>query len=79
MSRNRIMERNPNHGKFVRPDGYIDLGWQLYSGNSQEVKACVDAGHNTKEFDNSLHRFRCTDVITICDECKTIHHTDMSD
>lgn len=74
-----VWERNPNANKFICPNGYIDLGWQLHCGNSEQVKHCKHAGHKTREFDNSLYRFRCTDVITICDECKTVRHTDMSD
>ncbi len=79
-------QRNPNAGKFQLPEGYRDLGWQLYSGNSEEVANCIKLGHNDmktekhwREFDNSLYLSRCTDVVTICDECKTVRHTDMSD
>lgn len=71
-------ERNPNADKFVMPAGYKDLGWQLMPDTPEKV-ACRAAGHKTREFDNSLYRYRCTNVITICDECKYVHHTDMSD
>lgn len=71
-------ERNPNCDKFVKPDGYTDLGWQI-DPNRPERVACRNAKHRTREFDNSLFKFRCTDVITICDECKHVYHTDMSD
>jgi len=74
-----MRERNPNYNKFKLPEGYKDLGWQLHSGNSEEVKRCCENKHKTWEFDNSLFRCRCTDVITICDVCKTVRHTDMSD
>ena len=73
------LEKNPNAGKFVLPDGYTDLGYQVSSRNNTTVAACRAAEHITREFDNSLYRYRCTDVITLCDECKTIRHTDMSD
>jgi len=79
-------QRNPNAGKFVLPAGYKDLGWQKNSRNSEEVKQCCEQGHNSRtaevrqrEFDNSLYQFRCTDVVTICDACKIVWHTDMSD
>lgn len=72
-------ERNPKHGKFEKPEGYNDLGWQLHSGNSEEVKRHIDEKHQSREYDNSLYMYRCTDVITICDQCKAIWHTDMSD
>jgi len=79
-------EKNPNASKFKLPDGYKDLGWQLYSGNCQEIANCVKLGHNDhrtdphwREFDNSLYRYRRTDNITICDECKIVWHIDMSD
>ena len=70
-------ERNPNAGKFVLPKGYTDVGWQMKGIKATE--ACRAANHKTREFDNSLFRYRCTDVVTICDECKTVRHTDMSD
>ena len=72
------VERNPKANSFTRPFGYQDLGWQLDRDNHARVK-CATAKHKTREFDNSLYLRRCTDVITICDECKTVHHTDMSD
>ena len=71
-------ERNPNADKFMQPTGYTNLGWQLM-GNDTRLAACRAAGHKTREFDNSLYRYRCTDVVTICDECKHVYHTDMSD
>jgi hypothetical protein len=73
------MKYNPNGNTYTKPQGYTDLGWQLHSGNSEEVKKCHDLGHRRKEFDNSLHLHRSTDVIFICDECKNIYHIDMSD
>jgi hypothetical protein len=77
----RRLERNPKAGTFVKPAGYEDIGGQLHPGHPSwdRVQACRDAGHPRREFDNSTFRFRCTDVITICDECKYIYHTDMSD
>ncbi len=69
---------NPNAGKFVQPEGYVMLGWQI-SGDRPELKACMDSNHKTREFDNSGYLWRCTDVVTICDECKYVYHTDMSD
>lgn len=72
------MERNPNANKFVMPSGYTDLGWQVTASNCEKAAECQAAKHKTKEFDNSLYRFRCTDVITICDTCKTVYHIDMS-
>ncbi len=71
-------QRNPNAGTWRLPAGYRDLGWQLRSDNP-ELATCRAAGHTRQEFDNSLYRFRCTDVVSTCDECKTAHHTDMSD
>jgi len=73
------MQRNPNHNKWQLPKGYKDLGWQLHTGNSDEVKKCYELGHTKREFDNSLYTHRCTDVIYICDECKIVWHIDMSD
>lgn len=76
------MEKNPKYNTFKLPDGYRDLGWQLHPGNSPEVKNCCDLRHNNqhwREFDNSLYIHRCTNVITICDACKIVWHTDMSD
>ena len=73
------MERNPTANRFVSPAGYIDLGWQVHAGNCDKVAKCQELKHKIKEFDNSLYRFRCTDVITICDECKTVYHINMSD
>jgi len=73
------MERNPNHGTFVLPTGYRDLGWQLYAGNSEDVKRCQEAGHKTRDFDNSIWLFHGDDRITICDKCKTVYHIDSSD
>jgi hypothetical protein len=73
-----MRERNPNHAKFVLPSGYEDLGWQL-SPTHPALGECRERSHTTREFDNSMFKFRCTDVITICDSCKHIYHTDMSD
>lgn len=70
---------NPNHVRNFRIAGYTDLGWQLHSGNSLEVKACKDAGHKRRGHDNSLYLFRGTDHIYICDECKNFYHIDSSD
>lgn len=77
---------NPNHGKFVKPEGYTDIGWQMSLERNPEYKACYEKGHfdrtkpiHTREYDNSMYMNRGTDVITICDECKIIWHTDMSD
>lgn len=69
---------NPNYNKFILPEGYTNIGWQV-SGNEPELVACRELKHKTREFDNSLRIMRCTDVITICDECKYVYHTDMSD
>lgn len=71
-------ERNPNANKFITPNTYKDLGY-LFSNNNEAIVSCRSQKHHTKEFDNSLYKNRCTDVITICDECKYIYHTDMSD
>ena len=71
-------DRNPNGGKFSLPKGYADLGWQLSLGN-ENTKRCKDLGHKRRTFDNSLYLYRRTDVIYICDECKNVHHVDMSD
>ena len=72
------MRRNPKHGTFVKPDGYADLGGQLPFDHPARV-ACREANHGRREFDNSLFMSRGTDIITICDECRYIYHTDMSD
>ena len=75
------LESNPDAGKFRLPEGYEDLGWQMHHQhpNWPNVHACLDAKHKRREFDNSTYKFRCTNVITICDECKQVFHTDMSD
>lgn len=69
---------NPNYKRFKIPEGFRDIGWQITLDN-QDFKKCFDLKHNRREFDNSMHLYRCTDVITICDECKFVFHTDMSD
>jgi len=71
-------QRNPNAGKFHLPAGYTDIGWQVLPSRPEKV-ACRDAGHKTRLIDNSPYLNRGTDYITICDECRYIHHTDMSD
>jgi hypothetical protein len=73
-----MRERNPRGNTYRIPAGYNDLGWQLSIHNPQ-VQECHDSGHKRTEFDNSLFLYRCTDVISICDTCKNIYHTDMSD
>ena len=80
------LQRNPKSGTWVLPAGYRDLGWQLHSGNCQEIANCVKNGHNNRmnekhwrEFDNSLYLHRWSDIIYICDECKIVWHIDMSD
>ena len=78
--------RNPNAGKWKSPNGYKELGWQRHAENCEEVKQCYEKGHfdlrtepHVKEFDNSLFKNRCTDVVKFCDECKIVWHIDMSD
>jgi hypothetical protein len=70
---------NPNHGKYITPEGYIDLGWQRSYGECPEITNCVDLGHKRTEFDNSLHILRGTEIIYQCNICKIIYHIDMSD
>ena len=72
-------KRNPNYGQFKIQDGYTDIGWQLTIEKSPELKKCIDAKHTVREYDNSMFEYRCTDIIRICDICKIISHTDMSD
>ena len=74
---------NPNANKFILPEGYRDIGWQV-NLNNPDKKKCYELGHTMKEgeireFDNSLFKWRCTDVIRICDICKIVDHNDMSD
>ena len=71
-------QRNPNAGIWRLPAGYADLGWQL-PPDDVALCACREAGHKRHEVDNSLYRYRCTDVVSTCDECKNVYHTDMSD
>ena len=73
-----MFERNPKANTFSLPPGFKDLGWQL-SWKDPVLVACREAGHKTREFDNSLYKCRCSDLITICDECKHVHHVDMTD
>lgn len=72
-------QRNPDANKFVAPAGYENIGWQMTMEGNEKFKHCVEAKHKRREFDNSLYMYRCTDLVTLCDECKIIYHTDMSD
>lgn len=74
-----MFQPNPNANKWVLPDGYKDLGWQLIPENSPEMSECITLRHKKREFDNSRYKNRGTDIITICDECKIVWHIDMSD
>jgi hypothetical protein len=82
-----MLAKNPNSGKWKLPYGYKDLGWQLHCGNSAEIRKCVDLFHHNvfsieyciEQFDNSLYKNRCTDLICFCDKCKIAWHVDMSD
>lgn len=65
-------------GNYKKPDDYNDLGWQL-NYDHPALKACREAGHQTKHYDNSLYQNRGTHHIVICDECKYIHNFDSSD
>jgi len=58
---------------------YIDLGWQLHSSTSKELKHCEDQGHQRREYDNSIYCNRGTNIIYICDKCLNFFHIDMSD
>jgi hypothetical protein len=69
---------NLNHGKFVIPKGYEDLGWQ-YPEDHPIKETCRKEGHKTHGFDNSMYLNSHEDIITICDECEYVYHTDMSD
>lgn len=78
---------NPNAGMFELPEGYTDLGFQNgWATIPPQVVECHRQLHenwttdpHTREFDNSMFQNRGTDVITICDTCKIVYHTDMSD
>ena len=70
---------NPKHGKFVKPEGYADLGWQVHSGNCPTLKKCHEAGHELAEYDNSYRVMRGTEFIYTCHICRFIYHIDMSD
>mgnify|MGYP003348783848 CR=1 FL=1 len=62
------MQNNPNYNKFVKPEGYTDLGWQITISN-ETYKKCFEQGHVLKEFDNSnvLSRLSChSSVINGC-------------
>ena len=72
-----MITRNPNHVDHFAIEGYADLGWQLW--DTPELNTCEAAGHKRRQVDNSLYLHRGTDVIYICDECKNLHHVDMSD
>jgi hypothetical protein len=73
-----MAELNPQANTWQLPAGYTDLGWQL-SRDNEALKVCREASHKRHGFDNSRYRYRCTDVISTCDECKNVYHTDMSD
>lgn len=74
-----MLQKNPNAGKFVLPDGYTDLGWQRHKGECEEIAEALKNGFKIEEFDNSLYKHRCTDVIKIIHEAKIVWHIDMSD
>jgi len=74
-----MAERNYDSVTNFSIPGYADLGWQLDPRTNPELLKCKAAGHKTREHDNSMYRFRATDIVRICDECKHIHHIDMSD
>ena len=64
--------KNPLHGKFKLPSGYTDGGW--LNGGAERCS------HRPQlEYDNSFFQCRGTDIIYICDTCKTVWHVDMSD
>ena len=47
--------------------------------NGWKVKEIYDNKLKVREFDNSLYKYRCTDVVKICDEKKVVWYIDMSD
>jgi hypothetical protein len=73
------LTKNLNHGKFNKPIGYKDLGWQIHVGNSHDLKLCKKQGHLLKTYDNSHSLGRGSHIIYRCDQCKFIFHIDMSD
>ena len=74
-----VRESNPKANTFKLPEGYTDLGWQRHSGECKENANAIENNHKITEFDNSLYKYRCTDVVNICDESKIVWHIDMSD
>jgi hypothetical protein len=73
--------RNPKYGKWEKPEGYTDLGWQVHAGNNDALAKCKELGHMNiiKSYDNSLYQNRGTHYIYTCDICKHYWHIDMSD
>ena len=58
------------------PEDYKDLGWENNIQNKDEYQNCK---HDKREVNNSTFINRDTDIVTICDECKVLWHTDASD
>lgn len=65
--------------------GYKTLGWQVHSGNSSELKACLDLGHfghdglEKKRVEDIQHTRTGSNVTYWCSECKNYWKIDMSD
>ena len=74
----RLTKRIIPRLKKIENEKNTNLGWQL-DFNASELKKCREAGHIRREFDNSKYLYRCNDVVYICDQCKNVHHVDMSD
>ena len=74
-----ILKLNPNSNKWILPKGYKDLGWIRPPRSYEEIANCKKRDHIKKwrEFDNSLYLASYTDLIFICDECKTVWHVKM--
>lgn len=62
--------------KYCIDMGYRYLGWQVYSGNCEELKKCYELGHKTREVS---HNNRGTDHTCWCNECKIWWKIDSSD
>ena len=71
--------------KYLEEQGFKSLGWQVHTGNCEELKKCFEAGHMSHQGEEKRkvrdiqHNPRGTDVTYWCEECKIYWKIDMGD